>query len=116
LNKQIVSSQQVDVQIMGQSYTLACSEDGEADLLAAVRKVDAAMCGIRDTGRIKARDRIAVLACILLAHELIQRDAAPSVPRQDAPAAPVVDREQEQRLAALVARLDQALAGDDKLV
>jgi cell division protein ZapA len=57
-----MSNKQLDVQIMGQSYILGCPEGGEDRLLAAVRKVDEAMCKIRDAGKIKARDRIAVLA------------------------------------------------------
>jgi len=103
---------------MGQPYTLACSEDGAAELLAAVRKVDAAMTGIRDAGKVKARDRIAVLACIHIAHELIQREATQAAPVdvELAPEPPEQDRVADERLASLVARLDQALAGDDKLV
>ena len=42
---------QLDVQIMGQSYLLGCPEGGEARLLDAVEKVDAAMCKIRDAGK-----------------------------------------------------------------
>ena len=65
-----MSNKQLDVQIMGQSYILGCPEGGEERLLGAVRKVDEAMCKIRDAGKIKARDRIAVLAALNLAFEL----------------------------------------------
>ncbi len=64
-----MSNKQLDVQIMGQSYILGCPEGGEDRLLAAVRKVDEAMCKIRDAGKIKARDRIAVLAALNLAFD-----------------------------------------------
>ena len=63
---------QVEVQIMGQSYLLSCPEGGEASLLDAVERVDTAMCRIRDAGKVKARDRIAVLASLNLAFELSQ--------------------------------------------
>jgi cell division protein ZapA (FtsZ GTPase activity inhibitor) len=53
---------QLEVQIMGQSYLLGCPEGGEQRMLEAVEKVDGAMCRIRDAGKVKARDRIAVLA------------------------------------------------------
>jgi len=56
------ATQQVEVQIMGQSYILACPDGGQAALMQAVERVDAAMCRIRDAGKVKARDRIAVLA------------------------------------------------------
>src|SRR5512141_2616955 len=71
---------QLEVQIMGQSYLLACPEGGEQRLLEAVEKVDTAMCKIRDAGKVKARDRIAVLAALNLAFEMAERSAASSVP------------------------------------
>ena len=55
---------QLDVQIMGQNYLLGCPEGGEAKLTQAVQRVDAAMCKIRDAGKVRARDRIAVLAAL----------------------------------------------------
>ncbi len=100
-----LSGKQIEVKIMGQNYTMACTDDDEPGLLAAVRKVDATMCGIRDSGKIKARDRIAVLTGIHLAHELIQREAAQ---QQQSRANP-----QNERLADLLARLDRALLNDE---
>ena len=64
---------QLEVQIMGQSYLLGCPENGDARMLDAVNRVDMAMCRIRDAGKIKARDRIAVLAALNLAFELPER-------------------------------------------
>ena len=64
---------QLEVQIMGQSYLLGCPEGGEAQLQAAVERVDMAMCRIRDAGKVKARDRIAVLAALNLAFDLANR-------------------------------------------
>ena len=61
---------QIEVQIMGQGYVLGCPEGGETRLGEAVAKVDEAMCKIRDAGKIKARDRIAVLAALNLAFDL----------------------------------------------
>ena len=61
---------QVEVRIMGQGYLLGCPEGGEDRLKDAVARVDAAMCKIRDAGKIKARDRIAVLAALNLAFDL----------------------------------------------
>ena len=61
---------QLEVQIMGQSYLLGCPEGGDSRLLDAVERVDTAMCKIRDSGKIRARDRIAVLAALNLAFDL----------------------------------------------
>jgi cell division protein ZapA len=77
-----MSNKQLEVQIMGQSYLLGCPEGGEARLLAAVDKVDQAMCKVRDAGKIKARDRIAVLAALNLAFE--QAESSSSAENQTA--------------------------------
>jgi cell division protein ZapA len=47
-----MADQQLEVQIMGQSYLLGCPEGGESRLLEAVEKVDTAMCKIRDAGKV----------------------------------------------------------------
>ena len=105
---------QIEVKIMGQAYLLAAPEGGEQRLQQAVQRVDAAMCKIRDAGRIKARDRIAVLAALNLAFEL--SDAARPAPAPAAsatPGAPRTGDEGEQAaLGALLTRLDQALGPD----
>ena len=101
---------QLEVQIMGQSYLLGCPPDGDARLLDAVNRVDLAMCKIRDGGKIKARDRIAVLAALNLAFEVPE----PVVATQArAPADPV---HESAELAALLQRLDTALGQDGRLL
>ena len=116
---------QIEVQIMGQSYLLGCPEGGDARLLEAVERVDTAMCKIRDAGKVKARDRIAVLAALNLAFDLAQREAslaamaapAAPVPPVPAPAAgPGTSDADEARALQLIQRLDQALAGDGHLL
>ncbi|MFD2376301.1 cell division protein ZapA [Ottowia pentelensis] len=67
---------QLEVRIMGQGYVLRCPDGGEARLTEAAQRVDAAMCSIRDAGKIRARDRIAVLAALNLAFELGEPAAA----------------------------------------
>jgi cell division protein ZapA len=71
---------QLEVQIMGQSYLLGCPEGGDARLLEAVERVDTAMCKIRDAGKVRARDRIAVLAALNLAFDLGDRGTRPHRP------------------------------------
>ncbi len=58
---------QVEVTILGQSYILGCPDGGESALLEAVVDVDREMSAIRDAGKVKARERIAVLAALNLA-------------------------------------------------
>lgn len=118
---------QVEVTILGQSYLLACPEGGEALLQAAVASVDREMSGIRDAGKVKARERIAVLAALNLAYRLAEapRAAAAPVPAVEAGEAPAhvehAEASEARRAAAaqvemLIARLDTALNDDGRLL
>jgi cell division protein ZapA len=108
-----MSNKQLDVQIMGQSYILGCPEGGEQRLLSAVSKVDVAMCKIRDAGKIKARDRIAVLAALNLAFE----SPEPVSSTLDTPATVSdIPQESQQRLLQLLKRLDHVLEQDGQLI
>lgn len=62
---------QIDVRILDRDYRLAVSEVERAQLLEAVGLVDAKMRAIRDAGKISGLDRIAVMAALQLAHELL---------------------------------------------
>ena len=64
---------QMEVTILGHSYLLGCPEGGEVALLEAVASVDREMSAIRDGGKVKARERIAVLAALNLAYALAGR-------------------------------------------
>ena len=110
-----MSNRQIDVQIMGQSYILGCPEGGEERLLSAVRKVDEAMCKIRDAGKIKARDRIAVLAALNLAFEQSEATAAPEKDKAQTPVADV-SPDAQARLAQLLQRLDRVIEQDGQLL
>ena len=105
---------QIEVQIMSQSYLLGCPDGGEAQMMAAVGKVDAAMCKIRDAAKIKARERIAVLAALNLAFENTENSAtsapASSAADLDLAAAP------SQQFTDLIAKLDEALGDDGRLL
>jgi len=97
---------QMEVTILGQSYILGCPEGGEVSLLEAVASVDREMTAIRDGGRVKARERIAVLAALNLAYALAERP----VPTTTEVNADEVD------VDALIRRVDQALGADGQLL
>ena len=99
---------QIEVQIMGQGYVLGCPEGGETRLSEAVSKVDQAMCKIRDAGKIKARDRIAVLAALNLAFDLTDRPANAT--------ANTDDKTHSTDLHNLLQRMDAVLARDNQLI
>ena len=111
---------QIEVQILQQSYLLTCPEGHESRLLDAVERVDTAMTRIRDAGKVRARERIAVLAALNLAFEIADREAADlaaGAAAQAAPpaAAPLAEGD-EDRLKALVQRLDETLGDDGRLL
>jgi cell division protein ZapA len=107
---------QIEVQIMSQSYTLGCPDGGEAQMMAAVGKVDAAMCKIRDAAKIKARERIAVLAALNLAFDT--DEARPTVTATVLTHVSSIDpiALPNQQLSDLIAKLDQVLGDDGQLL
>lgn len=117
---------QVEVTILGQGYLLACPEGSEARLEAAVATVDREMTAIRDAGRIKARERIAVLAALNIAFQLADRmnaDARAQGPSQtNTRAAAPLDAARSTQGAAnhdwqsLISRIDSALNNDGHLI
>jgi cell division protein ZapA len=104
---------QLEVTILGQSYLLGCPDGGEVALLEAVGNVDREMSAIRDGGKVKARERIAVLAALNLAYALAGRPAAKAAASASATSSAVPG---EVDIDALVARLDQALGADGQLL
>lgn len=63
--------ERVDVSILGRDYSLACPLHEKDALLAAVRQVDQRMLAIKGTGKIVSNERIAVMAAIQIANELL---------------------------------------------
>ncbi|HEY1393928.1 MAG TPA: cell division protein ZapA [Methylibium sp.] len=103
---------QLEVTIMGQSYILGCPDGGETALLQAVGEVDREMSAIRDAGKVKARERIAVLAALNLAYALAERPAAPA----PATAGPQDPQAAAAEVDALIRKLDAALGEDGRLL
>lgn len=101
---------QIEATILGQSYVLACPPGKDAQLLEAVAIVDREMSAIRDAGKVKARERMAVLAALNLAYQKaepkIEHKAESSTPTE----AGHVD------FQALIRRIDNALAADGQLL
>ncbi len=97
---------------MGQSYILGCPEGGEQSLLEAVGNVDREMSAIRDAGKVKARERIAVLAALNLAFALAERPVSTAA----APAADPAGADEPVDVDALIRRIDQSLANDGQLL
>jgi cell division protein ZapA len=104
---------QLEVQIMGQNYILGCPEGGDARLLDAVERLDTAMNQIRDAGKVRARDRIAVLAALNLTFDMVDptKSSSPTTSSASEPTA----LGDNPKLSALLERLDEALTDESQL-
>ena len=72
----------LDVTLLGREYKVACKESERAELLDAVAFVDRRMREIRDAGKSAAGvERVAVMAALNIAHDLLrERRAASAAP------------------------------------
>jgi cell division protein ZapA len=67
---------QIDVRILDRDYRLAVASEDKERLIDAARAVDERMRAVRDAGRVTGTDRIAVMAALQLADELVELRAA----------------------------------------
>lgn len=61
----------MDVSIMGREFRVACPDDEQEELLLAVSYLDRKMREIRDSGKVIGVERIAIMAALNIAHELL---------------------------------------------
>jgi cell division protein ZapA len=64
-------SRSLQITIMGRDFRVACPEDEQAGLLEAVDYLNKKMVEIRDTGKVIGLERIAIMAALNIAHELL---------------------------------------------
>jgi cell division protein ZapA len=97
----------LDVSVLGRQYKVACGEHERTDLLEAVSLLDRRMREIRDAGKVVGVERIAVMAALNIAHDLLRARREPATgpgPGLDLPAA-------QRRIEAMQEAIDQVLAG-----
>lgn len=94
---------------MGQAYRLACKEGEEKTLQEAVHYLDGKMCALRDSGKVKGNDRIAVMAALGVAAEFL------SVKSPQGPLSDMSILEVKQKLGAMHSVLDEALTPQENL-
>lgn len=99
----------LDVTIMGTPYRLVCKEDEQVTLKEAVAFLDAKMTALRDSGKVKGNDRIAVMAAISVAAEFL------SVKSPQGPLSDMSIMEVKQKLSAMHTVLDSALTPQENL-
>jgi len=102
----------LDVSILGRDYRVACRESERAELLQAVQFIDRRMREIRDSGKINGAERIAVMAGLNIAHELLRSKGGNG---SVAPAASFDTSAIQRRISAMQSAIDRAMAEQDKL-
>ena len=103
---------QLDCTILGREYKFACKESERAELMQAAALLDKRMREIRDGGKVTAVDRIAVMAAVNLAHDLLR---ARSTDAASSPM-PIDDARAQRRIQSMQSAIDQLLAGQEKLI
>ena len=61
----------LEINVMGREFRVACPENEEQGLLLAVDYLNQKMAEIRDHGKIVGLERIAIMAALNIAHELL---------------------------------------------
>jgi cell division protein ZapA len=69
----VAAPRSVEVSIMGRSFKVPCLPDEEPALMAAVNYLNGKMKQIRDHGKVVGTERIAMMAGLNIAHELLSR-------------------------------------------
>jgi cell division protein ZapA len=96
----------LDVSVLGREYKVACREHERAELVEAVRFLDQRMREIRDAGKVSGVERIAVMAALNIAHELL-RTRRESLPQSSSGFDEVGA---QRRIEAMRTAIDQVLA------
>ena len=99
------SPKTIEISILGRSYRIACEEDERAGLLEAVAYLDGKMAAIKKAGKVTGTDRIAVMAALNIAHELLTIKVGNGFDIGQA----------KRRISLIEARLDAAIAQQEKL-
>jgi cell division protein ZapA len=119
---------QIEATILGQSYSLACPPGGEQLVREAIAIVDREMSAIRNAGKVKARERMAVLAALNLAYQRAEKglEQAPqkspeALPTPGAATAPeggsgAGSLDEAVVIENLIRRIDAALGNDGHLL
>jgi cell division protein ZapA len=99
----------LDVTILGREYRVACKESECEELKQAVQFLDRRMREIRDSAKVAGTERIAVMAALNIAHELLRtKSAAPATSGFDSSAI-------QRRISAMQTAIDRAMAEQEKL-
>ncbi len=96
---------QVSIRILDKEYQVACRVSERTDLLDSAEILNAKMREIRDSGRVVGLDRIAVMAALNMANDLIHAKARDKA----------LEGDYSTRLKSISDRVDSILSGTNQL-
>jgi cell division protein ZapA len=95
----------LQISIMGREFRVACPEEEQAGLLEAVDYLNKKMLEIRDGGKIIGLERIAIMAALNIAHEMLSMRVGGAFDMGDL----------KRRMARMETIIDQAMAEQPNL-
>jgi cell division protein ZapA len=95
----------VEVNLLGRTYRVACDDGEREGLMQAVAYLDGKMNEIRKAGKVMGAERIAVMAALNVAHELLSVKLGAGFDMGQA----------KSRLSSIESQLDAAIAKQEKL-
>jgi cell division protein ZapA len=95
----------IEISILGRNYKIACEDDEREALMQAVAYLDGKMGEIKKAGKVSGTDRIAVMAALNIAHELLSLKVGNGFDIGQA----------KRRISLIEAKLDAAIAQQEKL-
>ncbi len=95
----------VEVSLLGRTYRVACEDDERESLMQAVAYLETKMNEIRNAGKVTGAERIAVMAALNVAHELLSVRLGSKFDVGQA----------KRRLSAIESKIDAAIAKQENL-
>jgi len=99
------AAKSIEVNVLGRTYAVACSDAEREALLQAVAYLDGKMGEIKKTGKVAGTERIAVMAALNIAHEMLSMRLGDGFDVGEA----------RRRIDGIEAKLEAALAKQEKL-
>ncbi len=100
----MTTTRTIEISLLGRTFKVPCSKEEEPELIAAVEYLDGKMRAIRENSKVIGVERIAMMAGLNIAHELLSSGGGNNR-----------EPEYREKLLAMEAELDRALADQDKL-
>jgi len=95
----------IEVTVLDRTLKIACKEDEKADLLNAVEYLDAKMREIKANSKVLSVERVAIMAALNIAHELLSARRASGFDSEAF----------ERRMKTMAEAIDEAMSAQEHL-